>query len=61
MGRNRISVDALADTVMRELNDYADLAREDMKEAVKKAGDTVKSRYRPRHLNRPEPMPKAGR
>ena len=42
MGRNRISVDALADTVMRELNDYADLAREDMKEAVKKAGDTVK-------------------
>lgn len=41
MGR-RISVDALADTVMEYLNDYADVSTEGMKKAVKKAGNTVK-------------------
>lgn len=41
MGR-RISIDALADTVMECLNDYADVSTEGMKKAVKKAGNTVK-------------------
>ncbi len=41
MGR-RISIDALADTVMEYLDDYADVSTEGMKKAVKKAGNTVK-------------------
>lgn len=41
MGR-RISIDALADTVMKCLNDYADVSAEGMKKAVRKAGNTVK-------------------
>lgn len=41
MGR-RISIDALADTVMECLNDYADVSAEGMKKAVRKAGNTVK-------------------
>ncbi len=41
MGR-RISIDALADTVMECLNDYADVSTEGMKKAVRKAGNTVK-------------------
>ncbi len=38
-----IDVDALADEVMKGLTEYADLAADEMKAAVKKAGDTVKS------------------
>ena len=41
MGR-RISIEALADTVMEYLNDYADVSAEGMKKAVRKAGNTVK-------------------
>ena len=41
MGR-RISIDALADTVMEYLNDYADVSAEGMKKTVRKAGNTVK-------------------
>lgn len=41
MGR-RISIDALADTVMECLNDYADVSAEGMKKAVRRAGNTVK-------------------
>lgn len=41
MGR-RISTDALADTVMEYLNEYADVSTEGMKKAVRKAGNTVK-------------------
>ncbi len=37
-----IKIDQLASTVMKELNDYAELATDDMKTAVKEAGDTVK-------------------
>ena len=40
MGR-RISIDALADTVMECLNDYADVSAEGMKKAVRKAGNIV--------------------
>ena len=38
-----IDVDALADEVMKGLTEYADLAADEMKAAVKKAGDTVKT------------------
>lgn len=38
-----IDVDALADEVMKGLEEYADLAADEMKAAVKKAGDTVKT------------------
>lgn len=37
-----IKIDQLADEVMKGLTEYADLATEDLKEAVKDAGDTVK-------------------
>lgn len=39
---NKVSIDKLAKTVMEGLEDYADLAAEDMKEAVKRAGNTVR-------------------
>lgn len=38
----RVKIDRLADAVMKELTEYADLATMDMKAAVKKAGTTVK-------------------
>lgn len=41
MGR-KVSIDALADTVMECLNDYAKVSTEGMKKAVRKAGNTVK-------------------
>lgn len=41
MGR-RISIDALADTVMEYLDGYADVSTEGMKKAVRRAGNTVK-------------------
>lgn len=37
-----LELDGLADAVMKELTEYADLATVDMKAAVKKAGNTVK-------------------
>lgn len=43
MSGNRIKVDQLATTVMKELEDYADLATTDMKAAVRKAGNTVRN------------------
>lgn len=41
MGRE-ISVDELADAVMENLTEYANLATDDMKKAVRKAGNTAK-------------------
>ena len=38
----KVKIDGLADAVMKELTEYADLATVDMKAAVKKAGNTVK-------------------
>lgn len=38
----RVSIDALADTVIEYLNGYAKVSTENMKKAVKKAGNTVK-------------------
>ena len=39
---NSIRIDQLADEVMKGLTEYADLATDDMKKAVKKAGTTVR-------------------
>ena len=38
----KVKIDGLAEAVMKELTEYADLATVDMKAAVKKAGHTVK-------------------
>ena len=38
----RVSVDGLTDAVMKQLDEYNELATDDMKKAVKKAGKTVK-------------------
>ena len=40
------SVDQLADKVMKQLNDFADVTRDDMKAAVKKAGNTVRNQIK---------------
>ena len=38
----KVSIGNLASAVMKELNEYSDLVCDDMKAAVKKAGDTVR-------------------
>ena len=43
MGRQTVDINGLADAVMEGLQEYADLAVDSMKAAVKKAGNTVKS------------------
>ena len=40
---DRVKIDNLANAVMESLEDYADLATDDMKAAVKKSAKTVKS------------------
>ncbi len=42
MSSNKIKVDALASTVMKGLEEYASLAIDDMKSAVKKTANTVR-------------------
>lgn len=39
----KVSIDAMADAIMKELNDYANAASDDMKSAVQKAAKTVKT------------------
>ena len=45
MARN-VSVNALADAIMDTIEEYADLAAEDVKQAVRDAGDVVKDDIR---------------
>ena len=42
----KVSIDDLADAVMKELNEYSDVVADDMKAAVKKAGNTVKNQIK---------------
>ena len=42
MSSKKVSVDQLAEAVMEGLTEYADLASDKVKKAVKKAGNTVK-------------------
>ena len=39
---NGVSIDRMAEEIMKELAEYADLATEDVKKAVKKAGTAVR-------------------
>lgn len=42
MAGTRVSIDGLADAVMESLNEYARTSTEDVKAAVRKAGNTVR-------------------
>ena len=42
MAGNKVRVDQMADAIMQGLTEYADLATDEMKSAVKKAGKMVK-------------------
>ena len=59
MGR-KISISQLSAAVMEELEGYADLAAEDMKEAVKKAVQLSGRILKPAHQGIPGTMLKAG-
>ena len=43
MATDRCKIDQMAHVIMEGLQEYADLATEDMKAAVKKAGNKAKS------------------
>lgn len=43
MGKQRTDIDGMAAAIMEGLEEYADLATDSMKAAVKKAGNTVKA------------------
>ena len=43
MSNQTVSIEQMADVIMEGLQEYADLATDDMKKAVKKAGNTVKT------------------
>lgn len=43
MSNQVVPIDRMADTIMEGMQEYANLATEDMKKAVKKAGNTVKT------------------
>ncbi len=51
MARDRCSVNQMAHVIMEGLQEYADLATEDMKKAVRKAGNEAKKEVR---ANAPE-------
>lgn len=42
MASDRVTIDNMAAAIMEGLNEYADLATDDMKKAVKKAGTTAR-------------------
>ena len=42
----KVAIDGLADAVMKELNEYSDVVADDMKAAVKKAGNTVRNQIK---------------
>ena len=46
MATTKISIDALSETVMQELNEYADVACDEMKEAVKRSSTLVKNQIK---------------
>lgn len=46
----KVQIGELVDTIMETLEDYADLAAEDVKQAVREAGETVKKRTASMHL-----------
>ncbi|MCW6662773.1 HK97 gp10 family phage protein [Aerococcaceae bacterium NML190073] len=43
MSSSKVSIDRMADAIMKELNDYADASADGVKSAVQKAAKTVKT------------------
>lgn len=43
---DKVKIDNLTDEIMNGLKEYADLATDDLKKSVRKAGNTVRKRYR---------------
>ncbi len=56
----KVKIDGLADAVMKELTEYADLATVDMKAAVKKAGIQLKSKFKVLLQRIPVPTARVG-
>ena len=46
MANLKIPIDSLSETVMKELNEYADVACDEMKEAVKSSSTLVKNQIK---------------
>ena len=46
MANTKISIDSLSETVMKELNEYADVACDVMKDAVKSSSKLVKDQIK---------------
>ena len=42
MGKQSVKIDQMTDAILEGLNEYVDLATDELKKAVKKAGQTVK-------------------
>ena len=42
MSKDMVSIDEMSDTIMKDLTEYASVATDDMKQAVRDAGNTVK-------------------
>ena len=60
MGQN-VQIGELADTIMETLEEYADLAADNVKQAVKDAGETIKKEIRANAPKDAGIMRKAGR
>ena len=56
-----VRIGELADAVMETLEEYADLAAEDVKQAIRNAGETVRKEIRANSRRILGTMPKAGR
>lgn len=46
MAGSKVSIDGMADAIMKELNEYADVACDDMKESVKSASTLVRDQIK---------------
>lgn len=60
MAESKVRIDQMADEIMKGLTEYADLATDETKSAVKKAGKTVKDEIKANARKRPGSMPQAG-
>lgn len=60
MARN-VKIEEMASAIMESMEEYADLATEDLKKAVKSAGEAVRDEIRERPRKGQGPTGKAGR
>ena len=61
MATDRVKIDQMAHVIMEGLQEYADLATDDMKAAVKKAGNEAKKDVQDGAPVKPDAIKKAGR